>query len=352
MKRKIIYTLTPLIIAMPVALAVSCGFKKDKTKTSDSHGQNKNETNTPEKPLAVGDYKIGFWNILNDGKGKGYKNSAIAKVIKYNKMTMVGLAEVDDTKAVIAIANYLSEYTNNPWKAVYTKHKSGTLAGGSSATVEHYGFVYRTDLYTPENFDNTTEPGAIYANPKSSGKQYKRPPFGVKFKTKNSEFTAAIIHADGPGKGRGESKDQHGNGAQEVWEANNLPTVMDWFDQHDGSNKNMIFMGDTNIHTTYNNKPFKPLIDRGYKPMLKLGSSNSTSLGTKVDKYANTYDKIFTNINSANSGDYYKLYNVFKDNIIDQQTLLKETVDANKHYKNLIRSAISDHCPVWAIYDL
>ncbi len=105
-------------------------------------------------------------------------------------------------------------------------------------------------------------------------------------------------------------------------------------------------MGDTNIHTTYNNKPFKPLIDKGYKPMLKLGSSNSTSLGKIVDRYSNTYDKIFTNIASVNSGDYYKLYNVFKDNIIDQQTLLKATKEANKHYKNLIRSAISDHCPV------
>ncbi|CAM9119130.1 endonuclease/exonuclease/phosphatase family protein [Mycoplasma marinum] len=351
MKNKIkLAVLTTTFLALPI-VAISCGTTTKKEIKSPDKGVISQPTIAPTLDDSK-EYKIGFWNVLNDGKDKGFKNKAIAKVIKYTKMTLVGLAEIDDTVAVKTIAEYLSEYTQNPWKAIYTKKKSGASDAGPSVK-EDYGFVYRSDLYTPENFENTQTPGQIYSNPITNKMEYQRPPYGVKFKTKKSEFTAVITHLDGPGKNnkRHEKKDHHGNGYQEVWEAQRTKEVMEWFDSLDGKNKNMIFMGDTNIKTSYNNEPFIPLIKSGYKPLLKTGKGFETSLGKTKNKYSNTYDKIFTNIKNAHNGNHYPLYNVFQDKILVESEFRKEIMAARQtQYKNIISSGISDHCPVFADY--
>ncbi len=48
MKRKMIYTLTPLSVATPIVLTISRGLKKDKTETTDSNESKKGEIDTPD----------------------------------------------------------------------------------------------------------------------------------------------------------------------------------------------------------------------------------------------------------------------------------------------------------------
>ncbi len=310
--------------------------------------------------------KIGFWNVLNDGGKQSYKNEGLAKVIKHIGTDIMGLAEIDDPMAVSNLTKQLSP----AWKFIVSKNKASGLGGAGQA--EYYAFIYNSNKYEPVKFKKTDSIGAIYQNPSLPNElvpgtktNFVRPPFGVEFKyiKTNHNFTFLISHNDSPGasgqKGSIIEKSKDGQGTQELWEAKHMKDVAKWFDDQDGNNNDLVYMGDTNIKTNHGDKPFTTLLQNGFVSMLNP-STSVTSLGSSINDYANAYDKIFTNspyiIKNKKDSGFYPLYNVFKDKVLNEtrweDKVNQERIDTHKKpYKNNIRSGISDHSPIFTELD-
>ncbi|WGI36685.1 hypothetical protein QEG99_00145 [Mesomycoplasma lagogenitalium] len=160
---------------------------------------------------------------------------------------------------------------------------------------------------------------------------YVRPPYGMKFRVKNekqNDFTVVFGHFDSPGRkakaGEVSAKGFSGQGNYEIEEALNLINVMNWYDQKDGNNNDLIFMGDTNIKKKNGNKAFKNLLNSGYTSAMDM--EELTSLG-RTNLWSEPYDKMFikSDLTSMN-GQKFDIYSIFSH--IEDEIKWKEEVNA------------------------
>ncbi|MCK5807299.1 MAG: endonuclease/exonuclease/phosphatase family protein, partial [Mycoplasmataceae bacterium] len=328
-----------------------------------------------KKQLAEDDIKIGNWNIANFHGTNYNKNHAIAQVILDAEVSLIGIEEVDYTSGLFKVAKELNKIKrlHDVWKVVTSKlsykatgDANVTAMGGLSAR-EYYGFIYDSTKLTPKA-DVDGNIGRIYDNPFKENKYlvdgethdhtitntksaYVRPPFGATFEyNKNKkDFTAVIAHLDSPGYGKAKSNkalvknhssktgptfEFHSSsssllatnydtaiGSQEAWEAENLPDVMKFFNDKNGTDEDMIFLGDTNIknHKSHSKRPFQSTLNGGYKESFDPSLETSkTSLG-KSDNYASPYDRIFskTDLINPDDGERYDFTRVFRSALVD-----------------------------------
>ncbi|MGY6172274.1 MnuA family membrane nuclease [Candidatus Mycoplasma pogonae] len=306
---------------------------------------------TSDATLAL--IRIGHWNVLNLSDKTAPRNlakySAIGNIIKNQKMNLIGLTEVQKNGGVQRILGILNQNLDTPdWEAIVSE--KSTTKTGSVGQSERVAILYQKSLLEPIPFDNYATAGLFYENnqwqnPFIPGQEidYIRPPFGVKFKiiANGEDFTVVYSHSDAPGphrKGRAYDIDatEHGfpgQGLQEVNEALHLKEVMEWFDQIDGDNEELFYMGDTNIKLGNEAKAFAPLISSGYTSLFPESEANKTTLSGHEKAYASPYDKMFYKgqlpTQNAQKGDIFEL---FKDpNLVDSGQITK------------IREHISDH---------
>lgn len=318
--------------------------------------------NTPN-----GSVKIGHWNVLNLSgiSAKPARFVALANIIKYIGVDIIGLTEIKDNLAVEKLANRLNIIdSKSDWKYVVSEVGASTTA--SDKQKEKVGILYRNVKVTAEAFVNNDK-SLFYVNNTWSdldvtnsgiNYDYVRPPFGMIFSTKGAiknDFTVVFSHFDSPGKSssNGEIKSSiSSQGAREINEAMKLKDVMQWFDSQDDLNNELIFMGDTNIKTGNSSQAFKPLIDLGYKMYTKETNDWKSSLSGPMGSYSQTYDKIFYSgdLKAQNVG-IFKNYDVLLKNVLNEAWLNQAKKEKSYNYKygvaGYIKNFVSDHCPVY-----
>ncbi|VEU68460.1 MnuA family membrane nuclease [Mycoplasmopsis pulmonis] len=329
-----------------------------------------NSSSKNDENLTLTKVRLGHWNVLNQSGNIPTKNLAISKVILHNKLDLVGLTEITNENGVKTIINELNKSSSDKWNYIVSLKKRGTT--GSSGQEEHVGIIYKENKLTLESFDDKEKSkGKFYENklwddPFKKGQKidFVRPPFGVKFSTKGNiknDFTVVFMHSDAPGvkEERGEisAKGYSGQGHKEVAEALRTKEVMEYFDSIDGVNNELFFMGDTNIKLGNEAKAFEPLLQSGYKSLIKDVKENATSLAQRWGEYANPYDKIFYkgDLKVENSG-FYDLWKVFDDNLLNKEEFKtkveeyrssKKAKDKYKGEYSYVLHAISDHTIVY-----
>ncbi|WP_051617825.1 endonuclease/exonuclease/phosphatase family protein [Mycoplasmopsis iners] len=366
----------------------------DSPNPSINNDNSRNNTNAPEitnnddkskdvHDLNLKKIRIGNWNVLNfsltennSDLVKNVKIKAIAYLIKHLNIDVQGIIELDNEEAVKELTNYLNqiqpeakwEYIINDWN----DNGKNPLLEANSKQHEYAAVIYKSSKLNSKKFINNkfglSYDNSNFENHFRQGKKYGyvRPPFGVlletKGKTKN-DFTFVIDHFDSPGKNDkiGESSISRVNGNklaksvgdQEADEAYNLYNMMNWFDNHDAENDDLIFMGDTNIPAHTTNHLFEPALNNGYISL--ISDDVNTSLGTKFGAYASAYDKIFYKGDLAfENPSTYNLYDIADDGVIPHIhgfAAWKKYVESyNKTYSNpasYIKSSIADHNPIY-----
>lgn len=293
---------------------------------------NKTRSSLMPAPDAV---RIGHWNVLNLGwnsrssEKTAERIDAIAELIYYQNMNLVGLTEIKNEAAVERIISALNILDpESKWKMIVSP--LSTSITGTRGQAEHVGIIYQSKLLNPVPFENSSTVGSFYENSTWSNpfiktlKQqinYVRPPYGAKFEVKSNgeDFTVVYSHNDSPGSKRGKPNDVSGSkygfprqGMQEVSEAYRAKEMMEWFDSIDGENKELFYMADTNIHLGNEAKAFGPLINSGFKSIYPESEENKTTLRTDAKSYASPYDKMFyrgkLELSNANKMEIIKLF--------------------------------------------
>lgn len=383
-----------------LAIKVALNYlSKDYFYTYYLDGFKKPVTPNPINPN-ISKVRLGTWNmehfmynknsfaIYKDEANQTFvhnvKANALAAVINYLKVDVQGIIELVDKDAIIELKDQLNSIDpSSQWDyVVCDKKENNPIMSYGSWAHEFAGFVYKKALLDLKLFEDKKSNWLVYDNSNFEAKEqtnpkigFIRPPFGVCFETKGSiknDFTFVINHFDSPGNKQWNSNNKikkntiygyveendsaiSGQGAQEADEAYNLINAMNWFDEKDGDNDELIYMGDTNIKFQNEAVAFKNMFPK-YKSLLADTHANKTTLSTRWGAYSNPYDKIFYKGSlKAENANKYPLYNFPNDNILDginSQTKWKEYVD--KYFSNgmdyeneYIRWCITDHCPIY-----
>ncbi|MGY6172275.1 endonuclease/exonuclease/phosphatase family protein [Candidatus Mycoplasma pogonae] len=311
-------------------------YKPLPNAVNNNNNNNNNNSNIPVNEIKP--IRIGHWNVLNLGDKTEPKQiakyNAIANIIKYEKINLIGLTEIQKPSGVSQILNILNKNNaNQDWEAIVSA--KSTSITGTKNQAEHVAILYQKSLLEPIPFDNYTTIGLFYENNRwinpfihNQVIDYVRPPFGVKFKiiANGEDFTVVYSHNDSPGSKLGKAYDIAagklgfpGQGLQEVNEALHLKEVMEWFDQIDGANEELFYMGDTNIKLGNEAKAFAPLISSGYTSLFPESEANKTTLSGREKTYASPYDKMFYKgqlpTQNAQKGDIFEF--VKNPNLVD-----------------------------------
>ncbi len=386
-----------------VAGGVATFVVLNEKQTINTHEANRSMYKVPgfepkgSTKINLNDIRVANWNLKNF-MGDKNRTTAMANIIANQGITLLGAEEVDKASALYDLAAELNKIMGlNSWRVTASKLSKDGLDGGKkipmggAGTWEYYGFVYDSRIVEAKPFENKTQSiGDLYEN-KFEENQYlvklnapntksafTRPPFGAEFETSNGkDFTAVIAHLDSPGskskvgkcleknasaksgkptyEGMLDSKHRKYKtsnhkpmGTQELFEAEHIKNVMEYFNNINGSDEDMVFMGDTNIPDIQGGQtPFQNLIDKNYRTLFNssLESSKTSMSFRATDKsklYSNPYDKIFTNSPLfGNKGVRYDMNQA--SSIVDKKAL--------SIYKPGDLTKISDHTMVYATLD-
>ncbi|PAK21653.1 hypothetical protein CJJ23_00770 [Mycoplasmopsis agassizii] len=306
--------------SLSVNLSVSKG-EDLKTKTIKITDLKQTPENNIDNPgtgtiqTEVSSLKIATWNLLNYGAkpNQVQKTELIAKIIIHNKYDIVSTQEINpadwkDEKDTITADKVMVEALNKldsdkDWKAILSPKSVGKY-GWQEGQKEWFIVFYKSKKVEATGWSKIyDDQGWSGTNLKDSETTYyyARPPFAAQFKTLGkveNTFTLVSAHFDAPGfeaKKRNEKSsglpEKQGN--QEVEEALQLVNVLKTFDQEDGINNEIIFMGDTNIKKGNEAVAFKTIIDDGYANLLEDSVEDASTLKQKIGEFVNPYDKIF-----------------------------------------------------------
>ena len=249
---------------------------------------------------ASADVNIGTWNLEHLSIRPTKDFQSIARVAQ--KVDFLAVQELMSVDALQALAKELSTQTGKHWSAMASD------AVGRSSYKEMYGFVWRDDVVAYED-------GAVnYLDRKDT---FEREPYSARFRSikDGTTFVVATVHIL-YGK----------NQADRASEIVALSSYWAWLKETYPGNNQIMLMGDFNTPPT---SPAWDNLDVSAKPLVLDGKS---TLSTTDGKFANLYDNIFVDKQSA-----IRVKNV---QIFDYPKYLGMT-----HAQG--RSSISDHAPVF-----
>ncbi len=344
--------------------------------------------------------RIGHWNVLHQTGLNDPKNYALAKTILFNKYDIIGLTEIwpaennnqeQNNLPLIGIIKYLNKLSgSDDYDFLISDNLKGSendkLATNEHTSTERIGIIYNKKKVKPIPFANN-KIGYIYSNPLQPGKyekaetDYSRPPFAIKFASigqiKN-DFTLVFGHLDSPGTYPSNTEYQkkehllkrtelvnkkvistnqminkYEQGSREVDDAERLVKVMEEIKKIDNNkDDDYFFLGDTNIRLHNQQWVFRTLIQNGYSSVFSDNDLFKSSLSVNPGEFSNPYDKIFSQVNglTISNPSIYNLWNVYEDQIVDQEWLKKvRSLYPNEYHDKLfyIRNDISDHAPTF-----
>jgi endonuclease/exonuclease/phosphatase family metal-dependent hydrolase len=249
---------------------------------------------------ACADINIGTWNLEHLSVRPNKDFQSIAKVAQ--KVDFLAVQELMNEDALQALANELSKQTGKHWSAM------ASHAVGRSSYKEMYGFVWRDDVIAYED-------GAVtYLD---RGDAFEREPYSARFKSlkDGTTFVVATVHIL-----YGKSQ------ADRASEIVALSSYWSWLKQTYPGNNQIMLMGD------FNTPPDAPAwnnLDASAQPLMLNGAS---TLSATDGKFANLYDNIFVDKDSAIHVNSVQVFNYPK--------YLGLT-----HAKG--RDSVSDHAPIF-----
>ncbi len=262
-------------------------------------------------------FSLAHWNVYNlggdysaDGEPISrdrYKSKSQAMVIQEHDWDIIALTELgtsataDQNKdqAIVNLTNDINARYEDDDPFSYIQMKTENTTGRAANQYEYNGFIYKHDVFDLRSFSNGKKI-EVYNNPdfifkpesdstETWERTFVRPPVASKFRHKETgyDFTYITYHADSPSN-------------HPRTEAEDLHKVVDFFDNINGNDTEFFIGGDTNIRESLHGPSFQNLLDIGFEN--HIAPDVNTSLSTIEDKYANSYDKMFSTIKYTDSG--------------------------------------------------
>jgi endonuclease/exonuclease/phosphatase family metal-dependent hydrolase len=259
--------------------------------------------------------RIASWNILNLGAKTPVGNRAHV-IAQYD---IVALQEVESLTGLERLRAAVKKETGVPWKTVV----SARVGKGNAA--EYYAFLYRADRVSAIK-------GPLGVYPQSSATSFSRPPFYATFKAGEFDFTLITIHVTFATPTSKRTK-----------EVQRLKNVWLYVQALDPKENDVLLMGDFNRNRP-THSAFAPLRDQLKLTYLITGDNTTfTTYGARRNKIGGSwYDNIW-----MDAGYTGKEYTGRAG--IDYTYQHFYTRDPYPHLK--VRTTISDHCPVWAVFN-
>lgn len=258
-----------------------------------------------------GTVRIASWNLLNLSEPRELARRA--RVMAH--FDLLALQEVKKPSTLNKLRRELQALTGATW------HRQVSPKVGKGQKAEHLAFLYRTDRVQSARIQ---EGRGVFKNTRKV--RFDRPPFYASFRAGQFDFTVVNYHA------------RWGSSREISREVEQLPVVVEWVQERNGDEQDVLVMGDFNRDRP-SHPAFVPMRRIDYEGVVDPPGGFSTYSSTADGAGANLYDNIFLNRTfteaefTGASGVLYPHELFFQDR------------DA-PHLVARIR--ISDHCPVWA----
>ncbi len=267
-----------------------------------------------EKEVAFDDDDIcvATFNIawLGDGKSdridrieEDYKN--VADVISQIEADVIALQEIENDAAIKRVLKYLPQYD------YFIDNNAGA---------QNVGLIYNRELEV-EILD-------VY-EPVTTGNKRLRPGLWARIKKGNFDFYAMVVHFKSTSRyDKGEEGKKRSRGIRRK----QAEVINHWADSllHNGSEQDIIILGD------FNDSPVK----KRYNTLNKINSKNLEFV--TADLYSCKFEKL-------KGIDHLLVSTSAKERLLAKSI---GVYNLHKAYKKNIAKNISDHCPVFARFDI
>ena len=271
-------------------------------------------TTEPAAAVVPATVRIASWNILNLGK----KTPVDERAEIIAQFDIVALQEVESTEGLERLRKKVEDVSGVSWgQATSPKVGEGNAA-------EYYVFLYRNDRVK----EVAQGPRGVF--PEASPTDFSREPFFATFKAGNFDFTLVTIHVT------------FASGSAITAEVGRLADVWTYVQDLDTKEDDVLLMGDFNrdkpTHTA-----FSRLKALGVTNVI-AGDGVFTTFGSTANKVGSSwYDNIWID-RKYTAHEFSGRFGVDPIHLRYFQN--------SEHPHLEVRKRISDHCPVWAEFDV
>lgn len=293
------------VVPLPSPSPEPASFQRDPATTPEEAGSEEAGERRP------GTVRIASWNMLNLSRPRELERRA--EVIAH--FDLVALQEVKRPATLNKLRKVLQQITGVTW------HREVSERVGKGQKAECLAFLYRTDRVKPVKGKNTK--GIL--RPQEPG-SFSRPPFYATFRAGKFDFVILSYHA------------RWGKGSEITREVSLLGDLYRRLSGALGNEKDVIIAGDFNRDRP-THPAFYSLEQAGMRFLVEDLEGAFTTYSDKPGKIgASFYDNLwapeaYTREFTGSSGVVYPHELFFQD---------------QDHPHLAVRTAISDHCPVWA----
>ena len=256
---------------------------------------------------------IASWNLWNLRTNTDVQERAEV-IQQFDVIALQEIKSIDGLENLLACVEAISV---EDWKFI----KSPLVGEGDAA--KFYAFMYRT-----ASVAYIEESSGVYQELMPD--DFAREPFYASFRAGEFDFTLVTVHAiwgDSP--------------ALRTAECQRLADVWKHIQSRDLLENDIVLLGDFNRDRP-THSAFEPMTQAGIVPLL-FGSTTWTTYSTKTTSIgANWYDNIWVDL--AHTGKEFT-----GESGVDYVYLRYFSEAEWPHLE--VRKRISDHCPVWAIFD-
>jgi endonuclease/exonuclease/phosphatase family metal-dependent hydrolase len=258
-----------------------------------------------------GTIRVASWNLLNLSEPRELERRA--RVLAH--FDLVALQEIKKPSTLNKLRRVAQRLTGATW------HRQVSPKVGRGQKAEHLAFLYRTDRIQAVRGQGTQ---GVWKNTRKV--RFDRPPFFATFRAGDFDFTVVNYHA------------RWGSSREITREVEKLPAVVEWVQERNGDEQDVIVVGDFNRHKP-THPAFVPLRRMDYTGVVDPPEGFSTYSSTPDGVGANLYDNIF--VSDTFTEDEY----TGTSGVLYLHRLFFTDRDS-PHMVARIR--VSDHCPVWA----
>ena len=259
-----------------------------------------------------GRLRMATFNVdnLSDRNDVGLRAAVMAE------FDLIALQEVEVIAGLTKLVKALEKVTDASWGQVISP------LSGVGNQGEYYAFVYRTSVV--QYINNTA---GLYDG--ETANRFVRPPFYAGFRADQFDFTLVTVHIKW-------SKSSTARAA----ETRRLAKVYNDVQASDAIENDVILLGDFNLWP-WHERGFQPMRDAGLFPVLSDKNVFTTYGAKERNQWSNFYDNIWLS----------KATSEWIPGVAGVAPTFRMLKEQGKAAHMQARRLISDHCPVWAVFN-